>query len=128
MKKYFFTIAALLLSALAFAGDNNGGNIPPSVKEIVIHPTNTGDLHNPLPKSPVQVPWVGQLDYTLYFPDEVDFTVNLYSVDEDENLTLEYTTFVPSTTESIMLPSNLSGSYAIEVIRGEQHFEGEIEL
>ena len=45
-----------------------------------------------------------------------------------ENLTLEYTTFVPSTTESIVLPSDLSGTYVIEVVRGEQHFWGEIEL
>lgn len=80
------------------------------------------------PRTPVYVPQVAQEGHALYFHDAVDFTVNLYSVDEDENLTLEYTTFVPSTTEAVQLPTTLSGSYAIEVIRGEQHFWGEIEL
>lgn len=79
-------------------------------------------------RTPVYIPEVGQIGYTLYFHDETDFTVNLYSVDEDDNLTLEYTTFVPSTTETVTLPSDLSGTYVIEVIRGEQHFEGEIVL
>lgn len=80
------------------------------------------------PRTPVYIPQVGQSGYTLYFYDAVDFTVNLYSVDEDGERTMEYTTFVPATTESITLPSNLTGTYVIEVIRGSQHFEGEIEL
>ena len=80
------------------------------------------------PRTPVYIPQVGQIGYTLYFHDATDFTVNLYSVDEDDELVLEYTTFVPAATESIVLPSNLSGTYVIEVIRGDQHFEGEIEL
>lgn len=79
-------------------------------------------------RTPVYVPQVGQTDHTLYFHDAVDFTVNIYSVDEDGERTLEYTTFVPATTESITLPSNLTGTFVIEVIRGSQHFEGEIEL
>lgn len=80
------------------------------------------------PRTPVEIPQVGQSGHTLYFHDAADFTVNIYSVDEDENLTLEYTTFVPSTTEAVQLPTTLSGSYAIEVIRNEHHFWGEITL
>jgi len=80
------------------------------------------------PRTPVYIPQVGQEGYTLYFHDETDFTVNLYSVDEDGDRTLEYTSFVPESTESITLPSDLTGTYVIEVIRGSQHFEGEIEL
>ena len=80
------------------------------------------------PRTPVYIPQVGQTGYTLYFHDAVDFTVNLYSVDEDGERTLEYTTFVPATTESITLPSDLTDTFVIEVIRGSQHFEGEIEL
>jgi hypothetical protein len=83
---------------------------------------------NGYPRTPVNIPQVGQTGHTLYFHDEADFTVCLYSVDEDGERTLEYTTFVPSTTESIVLPNDLLGTYVIEVIRGEQHFEGEIEL
>jgi len=80
------------------------------------------------PRTPVYIPQVGQIDHVLYFHDATDFTLNLYSVDEDGERTLEYTTFVPSTTETVTLPSDLTGTYVIEVIRGSQHFEGEIEL
>ena len=94
---------------------------------ITLSMTNTKP-NKDKPRTPVYVPQVGQEGYTLYFHDAVDFTVNLYSVDEDGERTLEYTIFVPATTESITLPSNLTGTYVIEVIRGSQHFEGEIEL
>ena len=80
------------------------------------------------PRSPIDVPQVEQTDHTLYFLDETDFVLNLYSVDDDEELTLEYSTMVPAETEAVMLPSDLSGTYVIEVIRGDQHFIGEIEL
>ena len=66
--------------------------------------------------------------YTLYFLDEADFVLNIYSIDENGNETLEYTTVVPTSTKEIQLPSNLSGSYIIEVVRGEQCFRGRIEL
>ena len=80
------------------------------------------------PRNPIEIPQVGQIGHTLYFHDAADFTVNIYSVDEDENLTLEYTTFVPSTMVEVQLPSTLSGNYVIEVIRDSQHFWGEIEI
>jgi len=80
------------------------------------------------PRGPVYIPEIGQTDHTLYFLDETDFVLNLYSVDDDEELTLEYSTMVPAETEAVMLPSDLSGTYVIEVIRGDQHFIGEIEL
>ena len=99
----------------------------PLESTIVLSLTDVIEGHD-MPRTPVEIPQVGQLGHTLYFHDAADFTVNIYSVDEDENLTLEYTTFVLSTTESIMLPSNLTGTYVIEVIRGGQHFEGEISL
>ena len=84
---------------------------------------------NPLyPRTPIETPQVGQTNHTLYFLDETDFVLNLYSVDDDEELTLEYSTMVPAETEAVMLPSDLSGTYVIEVIRGDQHFIGEIEL
>ena len=46
----------------------------------------------------------------------------------DGELILDYSTTVSSTTNSILLPSNLASTYIIEVVRGEQHFWGEIEL
>ena len=125
MKKAILRFAIFAVSLL--------GITPPiwawdSLENVVFLSLTDVQTNHGHPRTPVYIPQVGQIDYTLYFHDETDFTVNLYSVDEDDNLTLEYTTFVPSTTESIVLPSDLSGTYVIEVIRGSQHFEGEIEL
>ena len=117
----FGLFVTLLTSTLpTYAWEPIGNSISLSLVDI--------KPNNGYPRTPVYIPQVGQTGYTLYFHDETDFTVNLYSVDEDGDRTLEYTTFVPATTESITLPSNLTGTFVIEVIRGSQHFEGEIEL
>lgn len=83
---------------------------------------------HPLPRTPIEEPQVVQADYTLYFLDESDLTLNLYSVDEVGDETLEYTTFVSATTTEVQLPSSLSGTYIIEVVRDTLCFRGEIEL
>ena len=73
-------------------------------------------------------PQVGQTDHMLYFLDETAVTLNIYSEDENGNETLEYTTAVPATTTEVQLPSTLSGTYIIEVVRDNLYFRGEIEL
>lgn len=80
------------------------------------------------PRTPADPPQVGQTDHTLYFLDETAVTLNIYSEDEDGDETLEYTTAVPATTTEVQLPSNLSGTYIIEVVRDNLYFRGEIEL
>ena len=80
------------------------------------------------PRTPIEAPQVGQTDHTLYFLDETDFVLNLYSVDEDGDETLEYTTAVPAATTEVQLPSTLSGTYIIEVVYDGLCFRGEIEL
>ena len=82
----------------------------------------------PFPRTPIEVPQVGQTDHTLYFLDGTALVLNIYSVDEGGNETLEYTTAVPATTTEVQLPSTLSGTYIIEVVRDGLYFRGEIEL
>ena len=94
--------------------------IPLSLTDI--HP---GHNH---PRTPVDPPQVGQTGYTLFFLDETDLFLNIYSVDEGGDETLEYSTAVPATTTEVQLPSTLSGTYIIEVIRDNMYFRGEIEL
>ena len=81
-----------------------------------------------LPRTPIEEPQIGQADHTLYFLDETALTLNIYSEDEDGNETLEYTTSVSATTTEVQLPSSLSGTYIIEVVRDTLCFRGEIEL
>ena len=81
-----------------------------------------------LPRTPIEEPQIGQADHTLYFLDETALTLNIYSEDEDGNETLEFTTSVSATTTEVQLPSSLSGTYIIEVVRDTLCFRGEIEL
>ena len=80
------------------------------------------------PRSPIVAPEVGQVGHTLYFFDETPFVLNLYSVDEDDDETLEYTTTVSASTTEVQLPDSLSGTYIIEVVRDGLYFRGEIEI
>lgn len=80
------------------------------------------------PRSPIEAPEVGQADHTLYFLDGTALVLNIYSVDEGGDETLEYTTAVSATTTEVQLPSSLSGTYIIEVVRDGLYFRGEIEL
>ncbi len=80
------------------------------------------------PHAPVVAPQVEQVGHTLYFLDETELFLNIYSVDEEENETLEYQTAVSSSTTSVQLPDDLSGTYIIEVVVGGLYFRGEIEL
>ena len=125
MKKTIFRLAIFAVTLLGVT--NSVWAQEPLENPITLSFTDV-DPGKDHPRTPVNIPLVGQVDYTLYFHDEVDFTVCLYSVDEDGERTLEYTTFVSATTESIQLPTTLQGTYVIEVIRGSQHFEGEITL
>ena len=98
------------------------GGITIQLSLIEIHPGY------PFPRTPIVAPQVGQTEHTLYFPDETDLVLNLYSVDEDGDETLEYTTAVSATTTEVQLPSTLSGTYIIEVVCDGLYFRGNIEL
>ena len=80
------------------------------------------------PRNPIEAPQVEQSDHTLYFLDGTALVLNIYSVDEGGNETLEYTTAVSATTTEVQLPSTLAGTYIIEVVRDGMYFRGEIEL
>ena len=77
------------------------------------------------PKSPVQMPTVVQSGYTLYFYSGCAGSI-LQIRDEFE--TVVYSTQITDETDEIILPSTLSGTYEIRLIRGSQTFVGEIEL
>jgi hypothetical protein len=80
------------------------------------------------PRNPIEAPQIGQTDHTLYFLDGTALVLNIYSVAAGGDETLEYTTAVSATTTEVQLPSTLSGSYIIEIVRDGLYFRGEIEL
>lgn len=114
MKKLFFYLLSV------FALNANAGNVELNVTWD--DPTNIG---YPIPKSPVLVPEVSLEDHTLYFFTPCDgCTLNIV----DENDDVVYTLVIPSGTTSLALPSDLSGEYELQIIRGNYCFWGTITL
>lgn len=131
MRKTFLTLGLLALIVVnmpVWASVTRPGAFEKRIELLLRAPiTEERPIHE-RPRGPVYVPEVGQTDHTLFFPDETDLFLNLYSEDEDGELLLEYSTAVPAATQSITLPASLTGTFVIEVIRADQHFQGEIEL
>ena len=116
LKKLFFFLALLAATTMnAAPGDND---------PIILHPTPTTPTDGDPARSPILTP-VFYLDgYTLTAADNtLGSTVEL--IDENDNVV--FTTYV-SIEGDIQLPTTLSGTYTIEVVRGGITFIGEIEL
>ena len=103
-------------------GDDGGGDAP-----LPGGPGNNGGSggDKPNPKSPVQMPTVVQDGYTLYI---ISGCTGATLILRDEFETEVYSTQITDETDEIVLPSALSGTYEIRLIRGSQTFVGEIEL
>ncbi len=85
---------------------------------------NPDDSNGNNPRSPILVPVLYIDGYTLTAGDNtLGSTIQLL----DENDNVVFSTYV-SIEGDITLPSTLSGTYTIEVIRGSQTFTGAITL
>lgn len=79
----------------------------------------------PYPKSPIQPPQVEQDGYTLAFVGaHADYTLCLL----DENDDVVYTTVVPSSVSTVVLPGYLQGTYEIRLLTDTVYFYGLITL
>ena len=123
MNKTIFMLIAISImafSASTYAAVNTVDPIP--LEGGIIDPTNDNDGPH---KGPVQVPEVSLDGHTLYFFTLCDgCTLNLV----DENDDVVYTLVIPSGTTSLALPSDLSGEYELQIIRGNYCFWGTITL
>ncbi len=88
----------------------------------IFDPTGSdGNTH----KNPVSIPSISLDDHTLYFDTPCDgCTLNIV----DSNGVVVYTTVIPTGASSLVLPSSLSGTYTIQIIRGYYLFYGTIDL
>jgi hypothetical protein len=107
MKK-FLLVAVLILSGASisrlFAGQQQ--NIPMQI-------IRTGSMGNSGTYAPPRPWYIQQDDYVLTLPVLAeDYTFEL--LDQDDEVV--YTTFLPSGTTQIILPSTLSGSYEIRLV------------
>lgn len=124
MKKILFILFAMMAVQPTVV---NAIKIPLIFSIIIGGPgDNHGDTGgNPNPKSPVQAPSISQDGYTLYLYSECEgCTIQLLDENEDA-------VFVDSIGESqttFVLPSTLSGTYELQIIRGNITFYCYIEL
>ena len=96
-----------------------------SSQEIIVQPTiNPDDGNGENPRAPIPMP-------VLYL-DGHTLTAGSYTLGStiqllDEDGTVVFSTFIYIEGD-IELPTTLSGTYTIRVLRGSQTFEGEITL
>ena len=116
MKKKLTIMLLALTASLGISADP---------EMVIVEPTiNPHDNDGDLPRSPILVPILYIDGYTLTASTgTLGSTIQL--LDEDDNVV--FSTFVYIEGD-IYLPTSLSGTYTIQVIRGTQTFEGEIEL
>ena len=119
MKKKFL-LFILLLEGVFFSNVYAGQQ-----QEIPMQIINTGALGGGHTYAPPRPWYIVQDDYVLTLPALADdYTFEL--LDQDDEVV--YTTFLPSGTTQIILPSTLSGSYEIRLVGDTYYYRGYIEL
>ena len=116
---------ALLIFALACCM-SAPVNADPIELSFSVEVVGTGKPLNPLPKSPVRPPQVTLEDNVLTFETfHPDYTLTLLNEDGEE----VYQTIVLAGTNTVVLPSTLSGNYVLTLdFGGSYYFWSEIEL
>ena len=124
MKKLFSIVALMFTMSLATVYLTAAGTEEQPVPLAVKQTKPTGG-HNPLPKSPTEIPEVYLSGNVLTFDAALEgCTVQL--LDEDE--TLVFFDSIEENQTSLVLPSYLSGTYELQIIRGSIMFYAFIEL
>ena len=91
---------------------------------IILNPVPTTPQEGDNPRSPILEPVLYLDGYTLTASDNtLGSTIQI--LDEDDNVVFSTYIYVEGDIE---LPTTLTGTYTIEVIRGSQTFVGEIDL
>lgn len=117
MKKTLLFLIMALLAATTIKADPPGTIIP--LTDVHTTPHNGGN-----PRSPILVPVLYIDGYTLTAGDNtIGSTIQL--LDENENVV--FSTYV-AIEGDIQLPTTLTGTFTIRVIRDDEVFEGELEL
>ena len=118
MKRIIILFAVVLFATSTLKADPSG-IIVPLTRVVKTTPDN-----GPTPRSPILVPVLYIDGYTLTASDyTLGSTIQLL----DENDNVVFSTYVAIEGE-INLPTTLSGTYTILVIRDDATFEGELEI
>ena len=122
MKKLCFVFALCLSVSKMFGQGPNGGNTEIPLVVNWIDPSNT---NTPIPKAPPRPLAITLNDNILTLPvTSVDYTLEL----RDENGTLVYSSYIPTGTTQIILPTTLSGNFEIRLVADTYYYIGYISM
>ena len=97
----------------------------PTELDVSVRIVDPDDPLGGFQRSPILIPELAIEDYTLYFITPCDgCTLRLM----DANGQTVYSTGIPASCSSLVLPSTLSGTYELQIISGNLCFYTEIEL
>ena len=122
MKNYIFILAILLSVTSATIADeiSYNGN---QVILTIVKDDDTGNVERP--RTPINSPLVFSSGHILYLYDGCNnTTIDLLN----EDGLVVYTTFVTEGTETLSLPTTLSGAYTLCIERDNIIYVGKIEL
>ncbi len=124
MRKKHFSLLCLcifLMTQNLFTNNMRDGEIPTPIPLTYIDPSLGG---NPIKRTPIAIPVLFLDGYTLTAGDyTIGSTIQL--LDDDGDVVFSSYVYIEGDIE---LPTTLSGTYTIKIIRGSQTFEGEIDL
>ena len=115
---------ALMLCLQATKAAVSGGPGDPIPLELI---GNDDEIFGPgYPKSPDETPVVSLDDHTLYFADAFSEVVAIELKDASD--TVVYSTNLPVSTQTLVLPATLSGTYTLFLYVGGLCYYGQITL
>ena len=121
MAAIFLVVSSTSFSQLPPVPEPEGTPLP-----LIIGPgDDNGSGNLPLPKMPIQIPEVYLDGHTLSFDAAIEgCEVRLL----DENEDVIFADFIEENQTSLILPSTLTGTFELQIIRGNIIFYCEIEL
>ena len=124
MKKYFFCLTFGLFVAMGVCNAQTPKVTPLEFKETVDNNGSGGEGDRPKGDCNIS-PFVALLGRTLFIYEGCDDTT-LRLIDGSDNVA--FTQYITTGTTQVVLPSTLSGTYELQIIRGQYLFYTEIEL
>lgn len=122
MAKKSLLLMALMMAMLLLSSVRvSAASTPIPLTGGYIDPKEGEEYH----RSQALVPELEIDDYTLFFMTPCDGCVLRLL---DENRDVVYSTVIPDSAVSLVLPSYLSGEYEIQIIQGNIYFWGYVEL
>ena len=126
MKTKLFTLMMMFFAAsLNVMADGEFELLNLSIQNPVHNDDNTNEGAGAHPKSPVQIPEVYLDGHTLSFDAAIE-GCEVRLLDEYENVI--FADFIEESQTSLILPSTLTGTFELQIIRGSITFYCEIEL